>query len=186
MNIGRITRQWLPLAAVASGLTLVLFVCVQQTLRQGADDPQIQLAEDAAHALAAGAAPEAVLPAGAPVDLGRSLAPWVAVYDGEGRPLAASGRLDGAAPALPAGLFGFARRHGEHRVTWMPRGGVRMATVLVSVSGGSRVVAAGRSLRDVETRESQMQFFCAAGLLATLAASLALALFLDWWLGKNP
>ncbi len=187
MNLPRLARTWLPLAAALCILCGLVYVCVQQMYRHGADDPQIQLAEDAARARAAGAAADAVLPGGAPVDLAHSAAPWIAVYDAEGRALAASGLLDGAAPSLPAGLFPLTQRLGRHTVTWMPRREVRMATVLVAVDGGrGGFVAAGRSLREVEKRESQTLFFCVSGLLGALAGTLALALVLEWALGKNP
>ena len=131
--------------------------------------------------------PATVVPAGDPVDLARSLAPWVVVYDTDGRPLAGSGLLDGALPRLPEALFPLPRREGEHSVTWMPRRDVRMATVIVAVGGEhGGFAASGRSLREVEVRESQMRFFCLAGMLGALAGSLALALLLELWWGKNP
>jgi hypothetical protein len=49
-----ILKQWLTIAAVAAVLCGLVFVAVQHALREGADDPQIEIAEDAASALAAG------------------------------------------------------------------------------------------------------------------------------------
>ena len=185
MNIQRVTRHWLPLAAVATVVCMLVYLCTQQSLRQGVNDPQIQLAEDAAHALAAGATAQSVIPPGM-VDLARSLSPFVAIYDASGKPLASSGQLDGAPPAPPHGLFALTQREGEHRVTWMPRRSVRMAVVLVAAGGPHGGFAmAGRSMREVETRESQMLFVCAAAWIGALAGSLALALLLEMWLGKN-
>jgi hypothetical protein len=57
-----ILRHWLPLAAVTTLLCGLVYLAVQQSLRQGANDPQIQMAEDAAAALVAGSTPESVLP----------------------------------------------------------------------------------------------------------------------------
>src|SRR5690349_14534601 len=63
------------------------YVQVQQVLRSAANDPQVQIAEDAAAALDAGRTPLSVV-SGPAVDIGRSLAPWIAVYDTAGAVLA--------------------------------------------------------------------------------------------------
>jgi hypothetical protein len=63
---------------------------------------------------------------------------------------------------------------GENRVTWQPRGDVRIASVVVPLEDG--YVMAGRSLRDVEQREAQAQQIAfAVWLAALLAAFLAVA-----------
>ena len=53
-KLKNILRYWLPLAAVTTLLCGLIYLAVQQSLRWGANDPQIQMAEDAAAALAAG------------------------------------------------------------------------------------------------------------------------------------
>jgi len=52
----RIARTWIPLAFVATVLCGFVYGGIQQVYRNAADDPQIQMAEVAAAALAAGAA----------------------------------------------------------------------------------------------------------------------------------
>src|SRR5690242_11381612 len=79
-----ILKHWLPLAAVSAVLCGLVCLTVQQVLRQDANDPQIQMAEDAANAAASGAAVESLLPAGR-VDMGRSLAPFMIFYDDAGK-----------------------------------------------------------------------------------------------------
>ena len=186
MNSARVARRWLPLAAVTTVLCMLVYLCTQQSLRQGVNDPQIQLAEDTAQALTAGAAPQSVIPPGS-VDLGHSLSPFVSIYDASGKSVASSGQLDGAPPMPPHGLFALTQREGEHRVTWMPRRSVRIAVVLVATGGpNGAIVMAGRSMREVETRERQLLFFCGAGWIAALTCSLALALLLEIWLGNSP
>ena len=74
--IKRVARQWLPLAVAICALCAILYTTVQQVWRAGVDDPQIQLAEDAAAALGDGAAPDEVVPA-TQVDVARSLAPFM-------------------------------------------------------------------------------------------------------------
>jgi hypothetical protein len=60
---------------------------VQQDLRLGANDPQLQLAEDTARALDAGT-PATTLVATSKVDVATSLAPFLVIYDGAGNVLA--------------------------------------------------------------------------------------------------
>src|ERR1035438_8964656 len=75
------------LAAISTVLALALYSIPQQVLRQGANDPQIQMAGDLAARLEQGVAPIEAVPAGA-VDIARSLSPFVIAYDDQGQPLA--------------------------------------------------------------------------------------------------
>ena len=177
-----------PLAAAARALPALVALCaaaglalvaVQQVHRQLADDPQIQLADDAARALAAGAAPARVVPA-VDVDLAVGLAPWIAVYDGAGRVLASNGVLDGRMPAPPSGVLEAARATGGNRVTWQPRPGVRSATVSVPVPGRAWVVTAGRSLRETERRTGTLRALALLAWLAGAAGVVAAAAMAEW------
>ena len=134
----------LPSAAVATLVCGIVVVALQQELRQAADDPQHQLAEDAIVALDAGA-PASSIVGSDRVDIAVSLEPFRAVYDASGGILATDGQLDGAAPGPPRGVLDTARTTGIDRVTWQPRSGVRVALVVLRWSGGT--VLAGRSLR---------------------------------------
>ncbi len=146
---------------------------VQQMLGQGADDPQIQMAEDAAAALTAGQTPESVVPAGR-TDIAQSLAPYLVLYDAGGQALSGSGMLHGRLPTLPAGVFRYARENGVDRVTWLPEPGVRSATVVVPYGGGHPgYVLAGRSLRETERRIDDLGNLMAGGWFGTLIATLA-------------
>jgi hypothetical protein len=172
MKVKNILRYWLPLAAVITLLCGLIYLAVQQSLRQGANDPQIQMAEDAAAVLAAGGTPESVLPV-ALVEISTSLAPFMVVYSDIGEPLASSARLLGAIPALPPGIFDYTRNNGEDRVSWQPESGVRIAAVVVAYGGAEPgFVLAGRSLREVEKRESQVEQITGIVWVVTLAGSL--------------
>jgi hypothetical protein len=174
-------------AALVLGVACGLgYTSVQQALRGGANDPGIQLAEDAAAALTAGASPESVVGPGSAVaglagsgavDAAVSLAPFVVVFDASGSALASNARLDGALPAPPIGVLQAASASGRNAVTWQPRPGVRIATVSVPWSGGT--VMAGRSLRVVEEREDLALLLAgaagAAGLVALVVAALVAA-----------
>ena len=79
-------------------LTITTFVAgtghviSQQVLRMSANDPQIQMAEDATQRLNSGEDPAHVVP-DRKVDMAASLAPFVTVYDDAGRPVASSANL---------------------------------------------------------------------------------------------
>jgi hypothetical protein len=168
-----IIRHWLPLTAVITILCGLIYLAVQQSLRWGANDPQIQMAEDAAAALAAGATPESVVPPGM-LDVSSSLAPFMIIYNDSGKPLVSTGSLlNGETPLLPPGVFDYTRQKGEDRVTWQPQAWVRIAAVVVA-HGGSMpgFVLAGRSLREVEKREDQVAQITGLALLAGLMGSL--------------
>jgi hypothetical protein len=81
-------------------------------------------------------------------------------------------------PTPPDGVLEIARRQGANVVTWQPRPGVRIAAVFHDVNDGSgRVVLAGRSLREVEERESRLLVMSAlawGALLVTCVAAVVL------------
>jgi hypothetical protein len=160
------------LVVVITLISGLLYVAVQQVLRISANDPQIQIAEDAANALANGQPMESVVPA-SKVDIAKSLAPYVVVFDDSGKAIASSGLLHSQFPSLPPGVFEYVRQHSETRITWQPEPGVRSA-IVVTRYGGARpgFVLAGRSLREVEKRETQLEFLVGLGWLGTLFAAL--------------
>lgn len=167
-------------------MTLVcglVYATVQQNYRQSLNDPQIQMAEDAAAQLDGGAAPDAVVPNTAKVNMAASLAPWLAVYDSSGQPIVSSGYLNNAMPSLPSGVFATStwKQYAEDRIamqipsnetrfTWQPQPDVRQAVVLVAASNG-KYVAAGRNMREVEDREQVLTLMVAIGWATTIVAS---------------
>ncbi|HST04361.1 MAG TPA: hypothetical protein VLQ48_06445 [Chloroflexia bacterium] len=172
---GLLTRAilyWLPIAAAVTALAGLIYVVVQQNYRQSANDPQIQLAEDSAARLGSGAQPQAVVGADK-IDLVRSLAPFLIVYDDKGNPVASSAQLNGQAPPLPVGVFSSVRESGEDRLTWQPQEGVREAAVIVQFGGSQPgFVLAGRSLTEVEKRVDQLTWMVGVGWLATMLGTL--------------
>jgi hypothetical protein len=149
-NLRHILKLWLPLAAGITILAGTFYLTVQQSIRLGANMPQVQMAEDAALALASHQAVEAVLPAGK-VDIAKSQAPYLIIFDAQGAPVASNGLLHNAIPSLPKGVFDYTRLKGEDRISWQPERGVRSAAGIVPISGGAGgFVLAGRSLREAE------------------------------------
>ncbi|MCX5970466.1 MAG: hypothetical protein NTV14_03030 [Coprothermobacterota bacterium] len=174
-----IWRQWVPIAVAVTLLCGIVYVVAQQSIRLEANQPQVQMAEDAAAALAGGEDP-ASLTGTRPIDIARSLAAYLVVYDEKGQPLAWSGELDQAAPAVPQGVLTSARDRGQNRVTWQPRPGVRSAIVVVPYQGArSGFVLAGRSLREAEALSSTLLLLVGFGWLGSLVA-----VFIATWVSR--
>jgi hypothetical protein len=175
--VRNIVRHWLPIATATTALCGLVYLAVQQELRQSANDPQIQMSEDAVNSLANGEATQAVVPYSV-IDISRSLAPFMIVFDDEGQTLASSGLLHDKVPSLPTGVLDYVREHLEDRVTWEPERGVRIAAVILRFEGAdSGFVLAGRSLREVEKRELQVELEAGLALVATLVATLVAVVF---------
>jgi hypothetical protein len=172
--------KWLPIGVAVVLVLGISYVFVQQSYRNGANDPQIQMARDAAAALVAGTPASALVPTGT-VDPSKSLAPFLLVLDADGRAIASSMVLGASSPVPPAGVLATAKATGEYRVTWQPRADARIAAVIVPVKGGpGGYVVAGRSLQAVEEREDQLTKMAGLGLLGTLVVTLLAVVFVGW------
>jgi hypothetical protein len=176
-------RSWLVLGVAITLLSGVIFGAAHQNYRQSANDPQIQIAEDLAGSLAANTSgKQPSLSGNASIDMATSLATFVAIYDEQGNPITSSGLLDGKMPTLPQGVFDYTRNHGQDRITWEPKDGVRHA-IVVQHFGGSQpgFVMVGRSLREVEKRISMTGISILIGWAVTMIATLLAAIGLRWY-----
>jgi hypothetical protein len=176
MNYGNAFLAWLPLAAGLSGVCLLIGLAVQQDLRQSFNDPQVQIAEDAAISFKQGSTTTAILKNYPPIDISKSLSAWVAFYNQHGEPLGTSGRLEGVQPIIPQGVFNAAATNngkstqidGQNRITWQPKEGVRVALVVLKTDSG--FVASGRNMSELEIREGSVNmlvFFAWIAILIT-------------------
>ena len=167
--------SWIPVVVALTCVFGIIYLVVQQDMRIGANDPQIQMAEDAATNLSTGIPVQTIVP-GQSVDIASSLAPYMMVFDSTGKLLASSAVLDGNPPVFPIDIFSYVRVHGEDRVTWQPQSGVRSAVVVTQYSGKtSGFVMVGRSIREIEKREDmallQVGFGWAVSIGATFVAA---------------
>jgi hypothetical protein len=181
-----ILRHWIPLAVAITAMCGVAYLLTQQVLRWGANDPQIQMAEDAAVYIQNGGTMAEVAPSSI-VDIGASLSPFMIIFDETGKETAASGLLHGETPALVPGMLDSARSTGETRVTWEPEPGIRLATVVVHMKGtkGGFVLAA-RSLREVEDFYAQIVSITWLALAASLLVSLLVVVIVELALPVKP
>jgi hypothetical protein len=139
------------------------------------------------------------------VDASQSLSPFIMVFDENGTLLESSMKVGDTLPVPPKGVFDFTRSNsgevfsgplapisrlrmqfasnvrpaGEDRITWQTAGGLRFATVVIhfNASTSSGFVLAGRSLREVESREGQLVWIVLAGWVVTLIATAITAIF---------
>jgi len=167
------------LAVVLTLLGAAAAITMQQMLRRGANQPQIDMAQWYAGEISAGEEPGNVIPPGY-VDLERSLQPFVIFYDEQGKPGPGTGYLDQSVPTPPSGVFDFVRRHGSENITWQPRPGVRIASVIRHVNSKTNgFILTGRSLRLVEEQESLLRRMVLGGWVAIMLLLIAGASLLN-------
>jgi hypothetical protein len=151
-------------AVLATVLVGTVYGTAQQIERQGADDAGWRLATQVASELADGRSDTVdALPR---VDLEKSLAPFVVVFDETDAAQSGNGYLSGELVRVPDGVLDAARTEGHNHVSWQPSGGLRFATV--AVRSGDSVVLAGQSLAPSESRTADLGIL----LLAAWAGSL--------------
>lgn len=174
-TILHILKIWIPLAITITCLSGLIYLVVQQDIRISANDPQIQIAEDLAGQLSNGQNPSALIP-GAKTDISKSLANFIILFNKDGQLIGTSAVLDGKNPVIPQEVFvNLKKSQGyETRFTWQPKTGVRSAVVVVYYKGQTPgFVLIGRSLREIEIRESQQEIIVFAGWIVTMLISLS-------------
>lgn len=129
-----------------------IYAVTQQAQRREANYPQIQIAQDTAAGLNLGKTPEN-LTSGDMVDPSKSLAPFVIIYDKDGKVVDRTVDLNGQAPEVPLGVLTAAVGKPYHTVTWQPQSNIRIAAV--TVSANDYYVLSGRSLAEVEKNENK-------------------------------
>lgn len=171
-------KAWIPLVILSTIFFGTLYLTLQQSYRLTSNDPQIQVAEDLKEVLQKGTSAQEVVGL-EQIDIAKSLSSFIIIFDDNGKPVASQAVLDGRIPTPPDGVFENTKKKGEHRVTWEPKKGVRIASVLVRFEGSKPgYILTGRSLREVESRISglnlQIGIPFAASLILTLIAIIIL------------
>ena len=166
---------WFIFFVIITGFSGLVYGSVQQVFRQGANDPQIQMAEDTAANLNSGQPVQMDVPTHK-VDVAKSLASFVIIYDKDGKVTSSSVQLNGQTPPLPDGVLTAVKDDGEKRFTWQPQDDVRIAAVVTSYNDG--YVLAGRSLREVEIRENKLTLQVAGVWIAAVGIVTVLSFLL--------
>ena len=170
-------KYWLPVAIAGTVIMVTLYASIQQSIRMAGNDPQIQLAQDGAAALEAGQITPQQLIGSTKIDMHASLAPFVIIYDDNGKVIASSGYLYNQVPTLPKGVFDYSRTATD-RITWQPASTTRIAAVVKHFGGNSPgFIAAGRNMREMEAREHQIGLMDAAAWVGLLALTFIVVLY---------
>lgn len=134
------------MALLVSLIVLSLYGAIQQSLRLAADQPQSSMALDASRDVAGGRNPQEITQGY--VDMSKSSAPFLIIYDQFGKVVAGNGYLDNVIPQVPIGVLSTAQNDKTHNVTWEPKNDVRIASA--SARAGDYYVLGGRSLAQTE------------------------------------
>lgn len=177
-------KAWISLAVVITALCGLIYLAVQQDIRQSANDPQIQISEDIADSLTAGKKLEEILPS-LDIDISKSLSPFIIIFNDTGKPITSNAQLSGRIPTPPPGVFSYTKKHGQDRFTWEPKTGVRIAAVVTSFKQGSGFVLVGRSLREVEKREDRLFKHVGLAWGISLAATFITTMFFAFFNKKK-
>lgn len=179
IRIKKVLRAWLPMAFIISILFGSIYLTVWQNVRQSANDPQIQIAQDYARILQDGKNPQEI--AGQiQIDLSKSLSFFVIIFDDSGKPIVSQAVLDGRIPTPPKGVFEYVKAHKEDRITWEPKPGIRLASVLERFEGAKPgFILAGRSLKEIESRVDDLGRKLIIGWAVSILGSLVLIYLLQ-------
>ena len=171
-------KVWFLLSIVTTAMSGLVYVTVQQSLRQGANDPQIQMAWDIASKLTQGIDINKLVPF-EQVLVGSELSPFIIIYDYNFNPIIGNGIYDGKLAQVPKGVLNYTKEHLEDRVTWQPDKYTRIALVVEKSGDGKSLVAVGKSMREIEKRENRILYFTMLAWLATILSTLAVAFAFD-------
>lgn len=177
-----VVKIWLPISVAITLICLIIAGVIQQNIRLSGNDPQIQIAEDAAAVLDSGGA----VNLSEKVDVAKSLSPFIIIYDLSGNVVNATAVLNDKTPTVPKGVLTSSKGTnipGENRVTWQPQKGVRLATVVKKYNNGYVVV--GRNMREIEIRVKEVYFRIFAGWIVTLVLTLVTVMVLEYLTKKK-
>ncbi|HEV8084010.1 MAG TPA: hypothetical protein VGP55_12450 [Chitinophagaceae bacterium] len=168
--------NYLLVTAIITVISVIIYAAVQQVYRSGANDPQIQIARDINSNLRQGKPVENFFTD--TIDISQSLSVFNVLCNDAGKPIRSSGLLQNKMPVIPVGVFEFAKKNGEHEVTWQPQPGVRMAMVIVASSSSPvGFVASGRSIQEIEIRVHNLITIIFFGWMVCIALTLLHAVF---------
>jgi hypothetical protein len=163
----------LPLFEAVVILYGIIYLLAQQDMRRSANEALMQYAAGAMKKMDAGMPVQEAMNEFEPVDIERSLSPYMIVYDSNRKVIAGNGLLHGKVPVPPNGTFAYAAQNGPHRMSWQPGPGTGSAVILYPcvVDGQQGYLLTGRSMREVEQRERTLAMYVATCLAITLIAT---------------
>ncbi|MBP9687003.1 MAG: hypothetical protein KBD66_04360 [Candidatus Doudnabacteria bacterium] len=172
---------WVVIAAILTTVIGLVYVSVQQSYRQSANDPQIEINEEISAAIANGAPADQLIPTAGGTDIKTSLSAFAMIFDQDGKVLGSSAKLNDADPVPPKAVLDAAKDQGRSLITWEPEKGVRIATVISSVQSGDKTVfvLAGKNMREVENRIGALTYASITAWIISLLLAVLLVRALD-------
>ncbi len=152
LNNYRALAIFINLAVILTVIFGIIYIAVQQSYRTNANDPQVEVVGQVEEVIKQDVPLDAIVSEAEQIDMAESLSLFVMIFDTDKKLVGSSATIDGQAPTPTDGAFEYAKQHSENRFTWEPKPGVRIAAVLASVDGKGFVLA-GRSLKEIESRE---------------------------------
>lgn len=168
--------EWLPLGFVVIMVIIICYLMIIFYIRQSANMPQLQIAQDKARVLSSADAVQISLPN---VEIDKSLQTFEIIYDGSGKVLSSNAMLQGLTPELPSTVLRDIST--TKTVTWQPQKSVRIAAVIQPIVGSSnaKFVLVGRNLTENQRQESNILTIAITGAVAITFLSFGVML------GKN-
>jgi hypothetical protein len=177
----RVLVNWATYCAIITLLCVIIYVVAQQNFRQGANDPQFQMTEDAADALNNGADPKSLVNTTSPIEISKSLSPYLIIYDAAGKIVVSNAMLHNKVLQIPAGVLAYIQKNGNDAASWQPEPGVRQAMVGTKAAGSKTyTVIAGRSLRKTEERIALLGEQVLFGWFCSVIGMFLIAFLLDF------
>lgn len=165
------------LALIITAIFGIIYLVQQQNYRFNSYDPQGEVVGQVEAVIKEGVPLDSIVSEAEQINMGDSLSLFVMIFDANRQLVSSSAVIDGQAPTPPEGTFAYAKQHGENRFTWEPKPGVSIAAVLKAVDDKGFVLA-GRSLKEVNSREAEMTKLVIIGwaIAILLAAILSILL----------
>lgn len=170
----RVIAIFLTLVLMSTIAFAAIFFSSRNSLRQQANDPQVEVTEQVAGIMRQGAPLDAIVSGAEQIDLATSDTLFVALYDKDKNLAGATATVNGQPLSIPAESFDQASVNGGYRFDWVVTDGREIAGVMKQVDDLGYVVA-GRSLAEYELRVAPLFRPLLIGWIASILLSLFLA-----------
>lgn len=137
------------LALVVTIIFGAIFGTGQQILRSQAEQEQVRGVRQVESVVQQGIPLNLIISSEEAVEMKDSLELFAMTFDANRQVLGTTAKLGEETPTPPENAFTEAKATGEHRFTWEPQEGVRIAAVLKPI-GDQGFILAGRSLSETE------------------------------------
>lgn len=144
------------------------------TMRQAANDPQVEVTDQVAGIIRQGVPLDAIVGGAEQIDVVQSDALFVMIFDKDKNLAGSSAVLNGQPLSVPGESFDQAKATGDYRFDWQVSDDRKVAAVMKPVDDTGYVLA-GRSLAEYEKRANALSQPLWIGWIASVLTSLLLS-----------